>query len=954
MASLPEQVLVVVASPTLRSTVTHLLADIGIPAEGVRTVGSLSEARRALTAAVPDCILLDLSLPDAAGLESVAVLVAAVPDAAVVVLTGGAADALVFAAMAQGADEYALKASLTPSKLRQSLLDATRRRRTSDRGRARSVAAAAILDTIDAPTVALDGNGRISAFNRAWSTAGATFGVQAQCIGVGVNYLTICDQAVGDDADGAAATAAGIRQVLYGEVDSFAIDYPCHSPTRHQWFSLRVTPIGELGGGAVLTHLDITGLKGAEHEIRRGQALMHSVFDESAPIFALFEPNGVVRYVSEATAQVLGLDGHDLIGLDGFRTVEPGDLERTTAAVQRVAAAPGRDEQIEIRVVDGNGFRHKLDIAIVNMLDDPKVGAVAVTGCDVTEGYVNQIARRIETRLLQCRPDAVTVTDDRGVVVYWNERATAMYGFSHDQAMGRRIAELHIAPDGPLSEEMVRSLQTAGRWEGDYEATRADGTHLPVHMALEHMVDDEIGLCGIMGTSTDVSERRHLEESLAFQALHDQLTGLPNRRLFVENLEISLARAARDGKHIAVLSIDLDEFKTINDRIGKDAGDRVLHHVGTTISQAMRRGDVVARLGGDEFVVCCDELAGAEEGYEVADSILERLAESFEVGGEPMTVAASIGIAVSGPDSRADGLLRNADIAMYSAKQSGKGRVELFDDDLHNQVRRRRELGLQLKAALDGGQIQTLFQPEINLVTGALVGFEALARWPDPQRGMIPPSEFIPVAEEWGLIGQLGRQVLEDSCRAVRAWAEAAPDRAPKVAVNVSGDQLADPSFPDMVRGVFEQFGVTGDQICIEVTETILIEADIAAAALWKLKETGVEIAIDDFGTGYSSLSRLHQFPLDYLKIDSGFVAGMSERTEDAVIVSCVLALARGLGVRTIAEGIEEGSQLEQLAASGCEYGQGWLWSPAVSFDEALGMVATGQPFRKAVVTSAT
>jgi EAL domain-containing protein (putative c-di-GMP-specific phosphodiesterase class I) len=232
-----------------------------------------------------------------------------------------------------------------------------------------------------------------------------------------------------------------------------------------------------------------------------------------------------------------------------------------------------------------------------------------------------------------------------------------------------------------------------------------------------------------------------------------------------------------------------------------------------------------------------------------------------------------------------------------------------------------------------------------------VVGFEALARWPHAERGMVPPDEFIPVAEECGLIARLGEDVLRQACRALRTWSDLNPSHPPRVAVNVSGRQLTDPAFPATVRRVLDEAGVPAARLCLEVTESTLIDADVAATALWKLKEIGVEIAIDDFGTGYSSLSRLHRFPLDYLKVDRSFVSGMSQRREDAVIVTCILSLARGLGIRAIAEGIEEDAQLEQLAAEGCELGQGWIWSPAVPLDEATALVSSGAPLRHALVS---
>ncbi len=939
-AAMPRRLLVVEDSPSDRRLIQEMLIDAGATPEDVNCAGSLAEARRVLTDSRPDCILLDLSLPDALGLEGVAVMAAAAPDVPVVVVSGQRADSLVYAAMAEGADEYLCKSDLSNSGLRDVLIRAAQRRRGSEANRQQSTTASLVLDSIDSPTAAVDGSGRILAVNHAWVMASVTRGADVTKTGVGVNYLTVCDQAVGQFAEGAAESAAGIRSVLHGEAERFAIDYPCAGPAGERWFSLRVTPAGEVGGGAVLTHLDITELKLAEMQLRKREARLHTVLDESAPIFIMFDPDGTIVHCSEATTKMLGLNDLSLVGAQVFKRVDPKDVPRAQEAMHRVLGAPGRTERIHLRAQDGRGRWRELDLALANLVDDPRVGAVAVTGSDVTESYFNQIARRLERRLLQSLPTAVTVIDERGVVVYWNDRAEDLYGHSADEAVGRPIADLQIADmESREARQIIKEVISTGRWEGDYEATRSDGTKVPVHHTLERIVDDAIGFRGMVGASLDISERRELEENLAFQALHDSLTGLPNRRLFVEHLENSLSRAVRTGRRTAVLFIDLDDFKVTNDRIGHLGGDQVLRSVGEAIVGVLRAGDVAARLGGDEFVVCCEDLGGPDDAWMVAVRINTLLSAPFLVDGEPTVATASIGVALSGPGSRAEVLLRNADIAMYAAKQAGKARVEFFDDTLHNQVRRRNELALELEEALDRGQIKTYFQPEIDLVTGRLVGFEALVRWLHPDRGMVPPDEFIPLAEESWLISRLGKQVLQDSCAALHSWLRSAPDRPIKMAVNVSTRQLSDPSFPETVRQVIQEAGVPPESVCLEVTESALIDADLAAAALWDLKAAGVDIAIDDFGTGYSSLSRLHQFPLDYLKIDRSFVSGMMERAKDWVIVSSVLGLAQGLNVRTIAEGIEDEAQRDRLAAAGCDYGQGWLWSPAVPYEEATALV---------------
>jgi diguanylate cyclase (GGDEF)-like protein/PAS domain S-box-containing protein len=941
--SLPARILVIDDSPSDQRLIREVLIESGILGENVMSAGSLTEARKALSERTPDCILLDLSLPDAFGLEAVTIMAAAAPEIPVVVVTGRQDDLLVYAAMAEGADEYLTKSDMDVSKLQDVLLRASQRRRGGKSKLRKATTASLVLDSIDAPTVAVDGSGRIVAINRAWEQTAVEADTDISAVGVGVNYLTVCDQAVGPFSEGAAELAAGLRSVLHGEAARFVADYPFRRGERDGWFSVRVTPVGELGGGAVLTHLDITHLKTAELQLRLQEAQLHSIFDESAPIFALADRDGVIQHVSETTTALLGVRLSEEIGTQAFSHVEPSDVPRAQAAFRRVLNSPGQNERLEMRIRDGQGRWRVVDLAITNLLEDPKVQAVAITGCDVTEGRFNQIARRLENRLLQSLPAAVVVTDERDVIVYWNDRATTMYGHQAHEVLGRPITEFSIVP---RRHEMVRTTvpDLADEWEGDFEAVRADGTLLPVHITIDRVNESEIGFHGLVAASVDVSERRRLEDDLAFQAMHDPVTELPNRRMFVRHLEDSLARSNAGGKRTGVIFIDLDDFKLINDRIGHVGGDHVLRMVGSLVAGTLRRGDIVARIGGDEFVVCCDDVDGPETAQIVADRIISALSVPFEVENDTAATSASIGIALSGPESTAEGLLRHADIAMYAAKQNGKARLEVFDDALHVQTRVRNELAMELDRAIELGEIKALFQPVVSLTDSTLVGFEALARWPHPGRGMIPPDEFIPIAEECGLIGHLGRTILEYSCQALRSWLDDVPDRPVNVAVNVSAQQLSDPKFPDLVRSILLNAGVPASQLCLEVTESTLVEADVAATALRKLKDTGVDISIDDFGTGYSSLNRIRQFPLDYLKIDRSFVAGMSGNKKDDVIIGCVLALASGLEVHTIAEGVEDLSQLTWLGDAGCEMAQGWLWSPAVPWEKATELVRSRGP----------
>ncbi len=443
----------------------------------------------------------------------------------------------------------------------------------------------------------------------------------------------------------------------------------------------------------------------------------------------------------------------------------------------------------------------------------------------------------------------------------------------------------------------------------------------------------------LAGTTLDITERHLAELALAHQANHDPLTGLANRRFFVERLEASLDRNLATGRRTALLFIDLDDFKAVNDRIGHLGGDEVLRSVGELIDSVLTPGDTVARLGGDEYVVCCEGVADADEALEIVERIRRALTMPFRSRSEILKISASIGVAISRPASQAEALLRDADAAMYVAKQ-GRARVEVFDDAMNEQAARRRSLAAELADAITGGQIHTWFQPEVDLRTGRLVGFEALARWVHPERGLIGPVEFIELAEDTGLINELGRQVLADACCELARWNDSDPDRHLTVSVNLSAVQMASPGLAADVRSAVAAAGIAPDRLCLEVTETALMDGELAAEVLRSLKEIGVLIAIDDFGTGYSSLTRLKQFPVDFLKIDRSFVMGLGRDPEDELIVAAVISLAHSMGIQVIAEGIETSGQLAMLADMGCESGQGFLWGRPMPRAEALAYAA--------------
>jgi diguanylate cyclase (GGDEF)-like protein len=422
-------------------------------------------------------------------------------------------------------------------------------------------------------------------------------------------------------------------------------------------------------------------------------------------------------------------------------------------------------------------------------------------------------------------------------------------------------------------------------------------------------------------------------------AFNDSLTGLPNRALLLDRLEVALGRAEREDQPVSVLFLDLDGFKVVNDSLGHVAGDRLLIDVARRLNGCLRRGDTAARIGGDEFAIVLGDLGDPDRAPLVAERVIAALGEPFTVLGREVFVSASIGVAYGRSD--AESLLRNADVAMYRAKRSGEGGAyEIFEPSMHAAVVERLEVEADLRRAIERDELVLHYQPLIELSSGRVVGLEALLRWAHPRRGLVMPFEFIPLAEETRLIGELGRWALREACRQAALWRDDPQTGGPWVSVNLSGLQLLDDSLDADVAVALADSGLDPAGLVLEITETVLVQ-DVAAAVerLENLRALGVSIAIDDFGTGYSSLRYIRRFPADILKIAKPFVDGLHDET-DAALVHTIIALADSLGLRTVAEGIEDSEQLERLCDLGCALGQGYLFARPLAPEGATALLA--------------
>jgi diguanylate cyclase (GGDEF)-like protein/PAS domain S-box-containing protein len=560
--------------------------------------------------------------------------------------------------------------------------------------------------------------------------------------------------------------------------------------------------------------------------------------------------------------------------------------------------------------------------------------ALALEGANLAADlHERQSAERFRS-LVQNSSDVIALLSPDLTIRYHTPSVERVLGYGEDELVGRRLTELLESEDaerlgGFFAEVCVLPGAPMPR---DLPLRRKDGTVVQLESVFNNLLDVP-NVSGVVLTARDVTERRALEEQLAHQAFHDSLTGLANRALFSERITHAIERGARRRNLFAVLFIDLDDFKTVNDSLGHAAGDELLVTVGERIRGAIRPEDTCARLGGDEFAVMVESITDHEGAITVAKRILARMAEPLVVGGSDVTVLGSIGIALDSGLQTANEIMRSADLAMYRAKSEGKARYALYEPSMHEHVLERLALKADLQRAVIADEFAVHYQPIVTLQTGGIVGVEALVRWEHPSRGLVFPGDFIGLAEETGLILPLGRHVLTQACRQVASWRQRGHSRL-GVSVNLSAKQLVSRSLPGEVAGALGDVALDPSALTLEITESTLLDSPVVVGRLDELRALGVRIAIDDFGTGYSSLNYLRRFPVDTLKIAKAFVDEIGSSAEQDRLVSAILRLGATMGLDTVAEGIELEHQRDRLRQLKCRYGQGYLYSRPVPADE--------------------
>ena len=712
--------------------------------------------------------------------------------------------------------------------------------------------------------------------------------------------------------------------------------------------------------GRVFSFRDVSERDKAEAELREGEERYRRLVELSPDGIGVYV-DGRVVFVNAAGARIFGATSPDqLIGKPIMDLVHPA-FRPEAAERMRLMLDEGRQVPLIAETflrLDGSTVDVEVMAAPLKYRDRK---AVQVVFRDMSERRHQELAlRESEERYALAARGANDGLWDWHLFtneVFYSTRWKTMLGHAEEE-VGTSLDEWlkRVHPEDVPHLKMEIATHTAGithHLQDEHRIMHKDGGYRWV-LCRGVAVRDEAGKAYRMaGSLTDITERKLAEEQLLHDAFHDSLTNLPNRALFTDLLGRSLGRAQRRADYrFAVLFIDLDRFKVVNDSLGHSVGDELLRAITRRIERCVRPGDTVARLGGDEFTILVDDIGNASDATRVADRIQRELTQPFNLSGHEVFTSASIGIALSASGyEEADDLLRDADIAMYRAKALGKARYEVFDTAMHARAMALLELETDLRRAIERNEFRLYYQPMVNLETGRIAGFEGLVRWQHPQRGLLGPAAFVPIAEETGLIIPIGRWVLMEACRQMRQWQERFPGtRDLTISVNLSGKQFAQARLVEDVSQALKESGLAPGRLRLEITESAVMEnAPSAMAMIEQLRGLDVKIDIDDFGTGYSSLSYLQRFEVDHLKIDRSFVSNIgSDRGENAEIVRTIVTLAHHLGMDAVAEGVETQDQLRMLRELGCGSVQGFLFAAPVSQDEAEGLLKDdAQPLAK-------
>lgn len=985
----------------------------------VTTATSLAGARSCLAAMDQafDVVILDLSLPETEGLDSLRAVQDLVQDIPIVVLTAATDEQMSVEAVRAGAQDYLIKTQISAGELRRALLYAIERRRTLRRfGRDGIVlegllnsmyAAAGVLDSVR------DGDGRV--IDLRWHLGNAT------CEAVlGTPARDLVGKTLAVTLPGLAADSIGttLRAVAAGEQSSCDVEYRLLRRGKPIWLRIAAAQVGD---GIGLLATDITARKTQEGQlIAARDAAQRSAQARTQVLNALSHEmrqplNTIVGFAEMMDSEVLGP-----IANAQYRAYVK-DITRASHDLREILEdIMARSRREELAKVE-SGYRHLIDLApdmicvckqgIITMMNAAGLALLGLRGVDVCvgrpladfvhsdyrdavgnglevllkeqsrvpmklisvdgrevdvevaatlvsqpddEASVMVVARDVTERqtatrailqreerlrkIMETMVDALVIIDEKGIIETFNPAAERVFGYAAAEVIGRSVGLLMPLSDAAHHDDYLRNYMADGRGRvmgigRDIHARRKNGQIFPTEIALSELrMGNRLSFIAVL---RDITERKMSEARLRDLATRDHLTGLPNRAMFRDRLQEAVEQADDQGMQVGVLFIDLDHFKNINDTLGHSIGDRVLQAVASRLEDHVPKNGAVFHLSGDEFTVVLDRLPSAEDAARLASHLLEQLAEPFDVDGREIYTSGSIGIVIYPENAESiSNLMKNVDTAVHHAKRTGRNNFQFYTENLSQDMIRRLLIENGLRRALERSEMFVVYQPKVDLDSGRVIGAEALLRWVGGDLGFVSPAEFIPVAEETGLIVSIGEWVLREVCLQIDCW-RAAGRTPPRIAVNLSARQFKESGLTNRIMEILGETGVTAEHIELELTESMLVEnADDAIQALWALKGLGISLSIDDFGTGYSSLSYLKRFPIDALKIDQSFVRDIPASRDDMSITKAIISMGLSLELKLVAEGVETVEQRDFLRANGCHMAQGYYYAkPLTAFE---------------------
>ena len=719
-----------------------------------------------------------------------------------------------------------------------------------------------------------------------------------------------------------------------------------------QFFPYAIVIQGVCAIAAMLFVIQLMKLFGnmADHQIRAIQAQTQNYLDHSGTLLIALDRHGDVIWANSTCGDILGYSEKELLGKNWFEScIAPEhrqSLKQKFEAIMtgKITTLP---TEFENSVMTRSGASRKISWC-ASLLSGPH-GAIYGTLCsgqDTEEKKRADLQRHLAMKIFDNMPEGVVVTDTSATILSVNSAFEEATGYSQEETVNQHISMLKSGHhDQQFYVDMWEKLLSEGQWQGEIWNRHKDGEIYPEWLTIRALKNERGETTHYAGIFSDINTQHHVQQRLQRLAYYDTLTGLPNRAHFYDQVEQQLARAQTAGSLFGIMFLDFDRFKNINDTLGHSVGDEVLKTIGQRLKQSVRDSDIVARLGGDEFVVLLPELQEPRHAVMVAEKLMASFVDPVTVQGKDLFVTASVGISIY-PFDGDDGetLLKNADTAMYHSKELGRNKYHFYTADMSARFRERLDLENGFRRALENNELYLVYQPQIDARNGRIIGIEALARWRHPDFGDVPPSRFISLAEESGMIGRMGEWVLRTACYQAKQWATLSSHPF-RLAINLSAHQLLQHGLCETVEKLMEEHTLDPAYLELELTESVLMQnAEATMATLERLSAMGIELSIDDFGTGYSSLSYLKRFTIDKLKIDRSFVKDVPHDANDSAIAATVIAMARNLNLEVIAEGVETREQRDFLLQRGCHIMQGEFFSRPVKAIEITHMLLNSHP----------